>query len=311
VDYLKHFGLERDPFGREAHAGFHFECPAHADAEQRVLRGPLLGRGLTVLVGEHGSGKTTLLRRLVEALPEARFEPAVLVIVHRDVDPTALLQRLARPYGVSAPSPDRPALLGQLAGRLAQIQEQGRHAVAVLDEAHLLGSTAILEELRGLLNLEGDRGPLLSLVLSGLPELDQRLGELPALLARVDVRVRLGAMDADTAAQYLAARIRFAGGKPEILHPAAVTEMHRAGRGVPRVLDTLADNALYEACRAGRGAVVVEDVQRASWDLGVGAGGAELVETAEPIVAPLDADDSEYATTIPDMAPLRAGEDIV
>jgi len=310
LKHLKHFGLERDPFGSDAAGGFHFDGGPLAEAEQRLLRGPLQRKPLTVLVGDHGSGKTTLLRRMLEALPETHFEPAVLVMVRRDVDPTSFLQRVARQFGVSAPSGDRPALLAQLAGRLAQIQERERRALVVLDEAQTLDDPKVLEELRGLLNLEGDRGPLLSLVLSGLPELDTRLADSPALLHRVDVRVRIEPMDAPTAARYLAARIEAAGGKAAILHPAALPVLHRAARGRPRLLNTLADNALYEAFLAGRSAVAVEDVERAAWDLGlVDATDEGTIEVAEPVVGPLSADDAEYATTIPELGP-RPAEDL-
>lgn len=297
VDYLQHFGLDRDPFGNDPMPGFHFESPARQACEQRLLRGPLRGRGLSLLLGEAGSGKTTLLRRLVEALPPNRFEAGVVVMVHRDVSALGFLQRVARLFGITAPSEERTALLGQLAGRLGQIQERGLRAVAVIDEAHLLTAEPVLDEIRGLLNLEGEQGTCLSLVLAGLPSLEARLAEHPPLASRVDVKVRLEPFDAATSPRYLAERLAFARGKPEILHPAAVASLAEHGRGLPRVLNTLADNALFEAFLAGRGALTVDDVERAAADLAL-ATAAPPLASAE-VLSPLDEGDDGCAVVSP------------
>lgn len=302
MDYLKHFGLEREPYANDPMPGFHFDCASQQATEQRIVRGPLHGKGLSVLIGDHGSGKTTLLRRLIDSLPENRFEAGVMVMVRRDVDPTSFLQRVARLFGVAAPPEERGALIAQLAGRLGQIQERGLHAVAVIDEAHLLAGSDVLDELRGLLSLEGEQGRTLSLVLTGLPSLEATLSQHPALDSRVDVKTRLEPFDAETAARYLAERLAFARGKPDILHPAAVARLHEQSGGVPRVLNTLADNALNEAFLAGRGALAVEDVERAADDLSF-AGSTSTLQTAE-ILSPVEVAGEPYAEVGP-VEPLR------
>jgi type II secretory pathway predicted ATPase ExeA len=285
VDHLQHFGLANEPFGNDPVPGFHFECSAWAATERRVLRGPLHGKGLTVLIGEHGSGKTTVLRRLVDSLPQDRFEAAVMVLVRRDMDARGLLVRVARLFGVTAPPEDRTALIGQLAARLGQIQERGLRAVAVVDEAHLLSDLHVLDELRGLLNLEGEHGRLLSLVLAGLPELERRLAGHAGLGSRVDAKARLEPLDAQTCARYLVERLAVARGKPDLLHPTAISTLHARSGGNPRRLNTLADNALHEAYLAGRGAVVGEDVERAARDLALETAGDADVAVAEIVSA--------------------------
>jgi general secretion pathway protein A len=293
VDYLQYFGLDRAPFANDPVPGFHFECEGQQGTEQRLVRGPLQGKGLSVLLGGHGSGKTTVLRRLVDALPANRFETAVMVMVHPAVDPTAFLQRVARLFGVTTAPEERGALIAQLAGRLGQIQERGLRAVAVIDEAHLLGGDDVLDELRGLLNLEGDQGRTVSLVLAGLPSLEATLTRHRALGSRVDVKTRLVPFDETTSARYLAERVAFAHGKPDLLHPASVAALHEQSRGVPRVLNTLADNALNEAFLAGRGAVTVTDVERAAAELAPASASSEL-EAAE-ILSPTAADAQSWA----------------
>jgi hypothetical protein len=102
----------------------------------------------------------------------------------------------------------------------------------------------------------------------------------------VDVRVQLESLDPMTAAAYLAHRLQCAGGVPTILEPAAVNALHTHGRGIPGLMNTLADNALFEAFLCGRSAVSATDVERAHRDLGweVPAPGA-APEPASPVCA--------------------------
>ena len=46
--------------------------------------------------------------------------------------------------------------------------------------------------------------------------------------------------------------------------------LFKFGRGRPRLLNTLADNALFEAYLSGRSAIDASDVERAAADLGIG-----------------------------------------
>ena len=51
----------------------------------------------------------------------------------------------------------------------------------------------------------------------------------------------------------------------------ALDALHKLGRGRPRLLNTLADNALFEAYLAGRNRLEAGDIERAAADLGIGA----------------------------------------
>jgi type II secretory pathway predicted ATPase ExeA len=270
VEHLDRFGLDRDPFSNEPQLASWFESPGHAAAEQRLLRALRQGKGLCVLLGEGGSGKTLLVRHLLESLEEELFEACMLVPVPGVSDGRWILDRFARQLGVEEPAGESAALLGQIYDRLAIVREDGRHTVLVLDEAQVLAEQGVLRELRGLLNLEYEDRRLLTLVLVGLPSLGGALTQDRGLADRVEVRVVLPAFDAKGAGQYLAHRLRAAGGHPAILETAAVDALVKVSAGNPRRLNTLADNALFEAHLAGRDRVTPEDVERAARELGLG-----------------------------------------
>jgi type II secretory pathway predicted ATPase ExeA len=268
VDHLRHFGLSEDPFRDEPRVRDFCETRSTREALLRVERGLRQGRGLGIVSGEPGSGKSMLLRRLLDGLEEELFEASMLVVLPGAAEAGALLARFAKHLGVEEPAPDRQALLGQIFEQLAIVREEGRRAVLLVDDADVLARAGALAELVGLLRLEYEERRLLSLLLAGSPALDAALAADPDLAQRVDFRGRLAALDPDDAARYLAHRLAQAGGSPAILGSEAGGAIHRLGRGLPGLMNRLADNALFEAFLCGRRVVSRADVERAHRDLG-------------------------------------------
>lgn len=303
MEHLQHFGLSDDPFSNQPTLALWCETPLHADAEKRLLRGAQQGKGLVLLVGAPGTGKTLLLRRLLDGLSEERFEAGILMMMPGDVTPGGLLARIARQLGVDAPAAERRALLAQLYAGLVELQQDGRHAVVMVDGAELLEADAGFADLRGLLDLEHDERHLLTLVLAGPPELERALAGDPSLGHRVEIKVRLGPLDETGARAFLAHRLGAAGGSLALFEEPAVTALVRASGGVPRLLNTLADNALYEAHLALRASVRRDDVARAAGDLGLAVDAP--ADGATPAGAPSSADAARLANAAAQVAPPR------
>lgn len=268
MEHLHEFGLSRDPFANDPVPGFYYESPVHRAAEQRLVRGVTQGKGLCLLVGEAGCGKSTLARRVLDGLEEEAYEAGLLVILHSGVDAGWLLARVAGLLGVEEPGAEPQEIFAQVYERLAVFAEEGRRPVVIVDDAHLLATRELMEALRALLDLEYEERHPLTLILVGAPELDRTLALDPALPHRLDVRVGLEPMDLPTSAAYLGHRIQAAGGRPSLLEAGSVEAIQRLGRGLPRRMNTLADNALFEAHLASRTRVTPGDVERAARDLG-------------------------------------------
>lgn len=267
MDHLREFGLNRDPFSNDAAEAFYYESPVHRAAEKRLMRGITQRKGLCLLVGETGAGKSVLARRVLENLEEEVYEAGLLMILQSDVDAVWLLARVARQLGVDDPADEPGALLAEIYDRLSAYSEEGRRPVLIIDDAHLLGSRERMEALRALVDLEYEDRQLLTLILVGEHALDAAIAADPRLPNRLDLRVTLGALDSSTSAAYLGHRVTAAGGHPSLLEPDAVEALHQRARGLPRRLNVLADNALFEAHLDNRTRVVIEDVERAATDL--------------------------------------------
>jgi type II secretory pathway predicted ATPase ExeA len=269
VNYLEFHELRREPFSNAPVSRFYYESRQHEQALERLRH--VVGRmkGLALLVGEIGAGKTTLARRLLDSLPEREYEAALLVIIHANVTASWLLKRIALALGVESPAEDKLALLSQLYQRLVRIHEQGKKAVVLIDEAQMLSTRELMEEFRGLLNIEVPERKLLSFVFFGLPEIEENLKLDPPLAQRVALRVRLGPLDARATEAYVRHRLEIAGAPRSPFSGDAIAAIHGFTRGTPRLINTLCDNALFEAFTAGRRELDAAFIERVAAELGL------------------------------------------
>jgi general secretion pathway protein A len=286
MSYQDFFGLEKEPFSNAPVTQFYFNSPPHSQALQRLTYAVSNTKGLAILVGDVGAGKTTLARRLLDSLPEDEYEAALLVIIHSGITAGWLLKRIALQLGVEKPSDERLALLGQLYQRLLAIHEAGRKAVVLIDEAQMLQTREIMEEFRGLLNLELPEQKLLTFVFFGLPEIDQHLRLDPPLAQRVALKIRLQALTLEATEAYIKHRLRVAGATRMPFSAEAVRALHRFTGGTPRVLNTLCDNCLFEAFLARQAVVNERLVRRTAGELGLEEQVAETPPAPVPAAKP-------------------------
>jgi general secretion pathway protein A len=247
MSYTVHFGLEREPFSNAPDARFYYDSEQHRQALLRLMYAIDSNKGLAVLVGAIGTGKTTLARRMLDCLPDDRYESSLLVMVHSGITPEWILTRIAMQLGVEAPAADRLSLLKQLYNRLLAIEESGRRAVVLIDEAQMLQTRELMEEFRGLLNLEIPSKKLLNIVFFGLPEVEDCLRLDEPLAQRVAVKSHLHSFTVETTAAYIRHRLQVGGAKRPLINGEAISAIHRYAGGVPRLINTLCDNCLFEA----------------------------------------------------------------
>ncbi|MBN1283236.1 MAG: AAA family ATPase [Proteobacteria bacterium] len=270
MDHLAYYDLKEEPFSIVPLTNFYYHNEQHDQAFMRLRRSVEGMKGLAVLVGDVGTGKTLLARRLLESLPEEQYEAALLVVLHSTVTGSWLIKRVAQQMGVADTESDKAELIGRLYERLNEISEEGRRAVVLIDEAHMLRSPETLEEVRGLLNLELADSKLLSIVMFGMPELDQRLSSEPALKQRMAVRFPLKNFTPDVLADYVRFRTFHAGSNRQIFSGGAIEAIFDFTRGNPRLVNVVSDNALFEGYvrRAGL-PLGREIVQGVAADLGL------------------------------------------
>lgn len=269
--YLEHYGLRRKPFGKTPDPEFLFPSRQHAEALARLSHA-LEERELAVLTGEVGAGKTMLTRALVDAFADrCRFS----FVVNPALPPAQLLGAIAEGFGL--PSLKRKAdAFSALAEHVARVDEQGRFAVVVVDEAQLLAGRGAFDELRLLTNVCADDRALVGLVLVGQPELRERIAERggAAFAQRVGVAFHLGPLDAEETARYVAHRLAVAGRTRPLFTPEGLAALHRVSGGVPRVVNQYAASALLEGFSRDADILSADVVEAAAEDLATQLGPA-------------------------------------
>ncbi len=265
MNYLEYYSLKENPFSISVDTRFFYHSPLHDEALVRLKHAVESRKGLAVLLGDVGCGKTTLAQRLLDELDEDNHEASLLIVIHSSVSSEWILRKLAGQLGVPNPSTKCTEVLGQLSQRLIEIFESGKRAVVLIDEAQMLRSREVMEELRGILNIESDGHKLVTIILFGLNELDQCLALDDALRQRVGLRHHLKSFTPDITEAYVRYRMSVAGCGKETFTEDAFAAIHHYSGGIPRLNNVICDNALLEGCLQKQDRVdagVIMDVAR-------------------------------------------------
>jgi type II secretory pathway predicted ATPase ExeA len=243
--YVDYWQLTAKPFEPIAdHAAF-FSCEAHEAAVLKLRYAVESRRGAVVLAGPAGVGKTLLVQLLRAELTDA-FLPQVH-LVFPQMSGRDLLVYLAEQLGAPPADPPHHTIeesVRRLEFLFDQNARQGRHALIVIDEAHLVEDCGTLETLRLLLNFETAGQPALTLLLVGQMGLVSAVGRLPSLEERVAVKALLRSFTEEETARYVQHRLDAAGAVREIFTPDALEALHYLSQGVARKINRLGDLAL-------------------------------------------------------------------
>jgi general secretion pathway protein A len=247
--WLTHFHLSAPPFAKDLDDA-DLWLPS---ARERVVDALVQGVGErqhAILTGEPGVGKTCALRALRHKLPDTGYR---LTYCHNaTLGRRDFYRQLCLAMGLQA----KATAAGVFYAVSRHVQELGRdsvHPVFLLDEAQLLHQD-VLDHLHVLANYQWDRKPLLSILLVGLPDLEDRmrLRRNRSLWSRIHCRHHLGEAEPADTAEYLEHRLLQVGSSAgQLFDSDAVVMIHEASLGRLRDIDRLATQTLKSACRLG------------------------------------------------------------
>jgi general secretion pathway protein A len=243
--YCTFYGLKERPFTLTPNPEFIFLGKAHQEAFAHLLYGIGQKVGFIALTGEVGAGKTTVIRTMLSRLEPENY--ATALILNPMLSTLGLLKTINREFGISDIG-DEPAELVETLNRFLLSQnEAGKTVVLVIDEAQDM-EPQVLEQVRLLSNLETATEKLIQIILVGQPELETLLSrtELRQLNQRITVRYHMTPMNGADTRDYLAHRLRSAGGTPDLIrfHDTAAKSVHSFSGGLPRLVNAVADRAL-------------------------------------------------------------------
>jgi general secretion pathway protein A len=168
------------------------------------------------------------------------------LILNPVLDADGLMKAIAMEFGLDVKGKDRLETVEAINEFLLNQAAYDRVCVLIIDEAQDL-TNDLLEQVRLLSNLETDDRKLLQIVLMGQPELRDRINDprLRQLRQRITVRYHLTPLHRREVAQYVQHRIHVSGGNgtPSFTGPA-LWRIHRYSKGIPRLVNALADKCL-------------------------------------------------------------------
>lgn len=259
------FGCLRLPFDKSLPVKDLYPSTAHQELQAR-LAFALQHRFPTLVTGDVGAGKSTTVRAFIASLDPALYLTAY--VPNPNLTIQALFAYLLAAFHVSTTF--HPRGLGErLQVTLAELAQQGRRPILVVDEAHLL-SNRLLHELRFWLNADMDAATPFTLILLGQPDLQHRLQlkDFEALDQRIQIRYHLQPFDLQESVGYVKHQLRVVGAESNPFSDGFVTVAHQFSHGVPRQLNRVCLNGLLIGFTDRKHVLDESDAKRAIQELG-------------------------------------------
>ena len=244
--YRSFFGLRVLPFGASPDPRFLYMMPRIREALACLQYGIAARKGFVVMTGEVGTGKTTLLKTVLSSFTKDRVSTAFVFNPRLDV--LDFLEFVLTDFGIPPKARTKSGMLLQLNRWLIDRFRNQELCAIVVDEAQNL-SWELLEEIRLLTNLETSSEKLVQIVLSGQPELEEKLRNpsVRQLRQRISMWCKTYPLSSEETQAYIAERLRIAGARQPVLLPEAVQLVYRYSKGIPRLINLICEHAMISA----------------------------------------------------------------
>lgn len=265
--FLEYYGFREQPFGVTPDPRFLYLSPAHREALASMFYGIDAERGFVALIAKPGMGKTTLL---VHLLQKFRNRARTAFVFQTQCTSREFMRFLLLELGCEVTGEQDLVTMHEQFNRcLLQEAQAGRRFIVVVDEAQNL-DPSVLETIRLLSDFETPQAKLLQIVLSGQPELADKLARpsLRQLRQRVSLLSTLAPLPPEEVSRYMTHRLRV-GGRPEdhpLFTPSAARMISELSEGIPRNINNICFNALSLGCSLGQKMIDVEVLQQVAAD---------------------------------------------
>src|SRR5579864_1558293 len=265
--YKQFYGFKRNPFEISPDPKFYFATPLHNEALASLVYGVKKRKGFVVTTGEVGTGKSLLIQCFLQWL--TRSQVPFSHVFNTRLSPLEFLQYFVSDLGMPLIN-NKAEILIHLNHYLIEQYRRGSTTVLVVDEGQLL-DCEVLEEIRLLTNLETAEQKLLQIILVGQPELEHKLDSpgLRQLKQRITFRCRLHPLSQEQTRAYIAHRLQTAGANShaDSLFPeTTMVAIAHYSRGIPRLINTLCENALIEGYAREAHTITVEMITQIAAD---------------------------------------------
>ncbi len=237
IDY---YGFQTMPFSKDIATKDLFPTAAHTDA--LGMLGLAAGKeDVVLLTGEIGIGKSVVLRSFLHELDENRHMP--LYIRGSSLSIAQLYKYSLAGLNIAPPYTATSARI--LFFR--KVPELSKKPLIVIDDAQDLPDST-LAEIKSLVNFDLDSRNLITVILSGQPEIARRIkmDHLNALRQRIRLSLSMSPMSCDEAVRYIDHHTAVCGNKNPLFTEAAKADIFKKTGGIARQINTICYNTLLQ-----------------------------------------------------------------
>jgi len=304
---LAFYGFKEQPFGVTPDPRFLYLSRSHREALSSLFYATEARRGFSALIAEPGMGKTTLLFHM---LNDIKDHARTAFLFQPESTAPEFMTNLLDDLGIHYQNGGAVSLQRLLNETLLDEMRGGKHFVLVVDEAQSLDNS-VLERIRLLSNFETPAAKLIHIILSGQPELGERLADpkLAQLKQRVSVVSRLEPFSLSETIDYVHHRLRLAGyGGAPLFTSSALGLIDECSRGIPRNINSLCFLALSLGFAKQERLIDFDTVQEAADDAWLNPPAAPPRTEAVPTRASLalsEANEIHFSSFGPEQKPLK------
>jgi general secretion pathway protein A len=266
---LEFYKLEELPFSNAPDPRYLYASETHREALGSLLYGIRSGCGFVAMIAKPGMGKTTLL---FQALGQLRDKATTVFLFQTMCTPHEFLRAILVDLGVQHTEGTLFELQVKFNDFLVEQARSGKPVILVIDEAQNLDDS-VLEVVRMLSNFQISTGQFLQIVLSGQPQLAEKLATpgLVQLRQRIPIVARLKPFTTQETALYIEHRLQTAGYRQggSLFTREAVELIARCSEGIPRNINNLCFNALSLGCALKRKVIDSDIVREVIVDLDI------------------------------------------
>lgn len=236
------FGLKDEPFSAYPDNKYFFSSILHDKAITLLEYGLNSRKGFMLLTGLKGTGKTMTCNILKDSVRDCN----VSMIKYGSVSSDVLMTQICAGFGLDFPETDKQELFGKVMEYFVDEYKDGKNNLIIIDEAETI-SDENLQLLSSFLEIEIEKCKLVQVIISGCPELHDRLKHISSELGpKFTFTVELAPLSLQDTIEYVEHRLKTAVGDEEVhlFKSNSYSEIYRYSKGVPSEINRIAHKAL-------------------------------------------------------------------